>query len=882
MKNLNLNLMNLLSISRASLLFIILFFNISYSQTWLEYQISNGNQTTIPYFLVSSANSAYINGNQGVLSQNFSSDTGRAFFPLDLVNDPNGYPWRIVVKIGGVTGVLIDPYHVLTAGHIIGFNPSFAYNLISPGFGIGDSPYGYARAEKLYLLSDYLSGNPTDYGIIKLDRPIGALTGWSGYGYDNTDNFFTANIFMNPSYPGAGNFDGQKLYNWKGIFDYVYTDFVFSTRQGIAGMSGSPVFTKVNGTNVTYGVLIYSGIKFNRITAPKYDAINKVLDLNTPAAFDMIPMYVETSPKVLTTGSQLDNLSFAVLNYSKASVSNANITAGVYISQDSLITTADELLGTYTFTGNFTEKSSVLLSQTTGLPVLDKVQGTYWVGVIISGDANTANNTSSGYEAAKIIINNTINYRISGIINSTQSGNGISGVMISGFPNNVKTDYRGYYETEVPAGWSGTVTPSKEGFSFSPFNFTYTNLNQNTSANFTTSKNTFTISGHAVSPNTQQGVWGIKASGLVGEPITNSSGNYSATVYQGYSTTVNLLKMNWEMSSIQFQYSNLNSNKTEQLTAGFAIGGTIYNLNNLPFENVQMNGFPGNNIVKTDVDGFYHGVVDSGWTGTITPSYPGSLFSPVSKSYCNLSYSCLYEGFYEAPKTSVNLKVFLGGAYVEKDSMTSILKRSSKLTQTPNLQYSNKNSVFIYNLKPGDTVSQTFWSQNSKLVDWVVIQILDSVNFTSRDTVLGLLQNDGRILSLQGDTLIQLDVPAGYYFIVIRHRNHLAVMSKHALSLSSYTPLYDFTETEKKYYGHNAADDLKHGNWGMFSGDANYNGIINDIDFDIYKIDSDNGVSGYYVTDFNLDGFVTGLDFNILKPNSKKKVKTNIPTITYP
>jgi hypothetical protein len=105
-----------------------------YPQSWIEYNIATGIQTTISYSYISTDNSGNTTGNEGALLKNYSSDTSRTFLPNDLVNDPNGYPWRMVVKIGSVTGILIDPYHILTAGHIIEFSPYFAYTVISPAY----------------------------------------------------------------------------------------------------------------------------------------------------------------------------------------------------------------------------------------------------------------------------------------------------------------------------------------------------------------------------------------------------------------------------------------------------------------------------------------------------------------------------------------------------------------------------------------------------------------------------------------------------------------------------------------------------------------------------------------------------------------------------
>jgi hypothetical protein len=62
----------------------------------------------------------------------------------------------------------------------------------------------------------------------------------------------------------------------------------------------------------------------------------------------------------------------------------------------------------------------------------------------------------------------------------TISGNaGVAGATLSytdGSPKTATTDGNGAYSFTVPYNWSGTVTPSKAGYTFSPVNRTYTNL----------------------------------------------------------------------------------------------------------------------------------------------------------------------------------------------------------------------------------------------------------------------------------------------------------------------------------------------------------------------------------------------------------------------
>ena len=61
----------------------------------------------------------------------------------------------------------------------------------------------------------------------------------------------------------------------------------------------------------------------------------------------------------------------------------------------------------------------------------------------------------------------------------TAAGAGIPDVVMSGPPASATTDVNGFYQIYVVRGWSGTVTPTKAGFTFQPASATYTNLAQN-------------------------------------------------------------------------------------------------------------------------------------------------------------------------------------------------------------------------------------------------------------------------------------------------------------------------------------------------------------------------------------------------------------------
>jgi hypothetical protein len=103
-------------------------------------------------------------------------------------------------------------------------------------------------------------------------------------------------------------------------------------------------------------------------------------------------------------------------------------------------------------------------------------------------------------------------------------------------------------------------------------------------------------------------------------------------------------------------------------------------------------------------------------------------------------------------------------------------------------------------------------------------------------------------------------------------------MSAASVSIFENSNLYDFTTGLDKYYG-NDAKMLKNGLYGMYAGDANFDGKINSEDLNYYETDSKNGVSGYRITDFNIDGYVSAFDFNLLAPNKRNLVNTKIPNL---
>jgi hypothetical protein len=118
--------------------------------------------------------------------------------------------------------------------------------------------------------------------------------------------------------------------------------------------------------------------------------------------------------------------------------------------------------------------------------------GAMWtVGETFSDPANSitvsiSSATATGFQVSII----TLPFRtISGYVR-TSTGTGISNVVMNGMPHIPATDANGYYSDQVINGWSGTITPSKAGYVFSPTSRTYSNIQgDQTDQNYTATLN---------------------------------------------------------------------------------------------------------------------------------------------------------------------------------------------------------------------------------------------------------------------------------------------------------------------------------------------------------------------------------------------------------
>ena len=373
----------------------------------------------------------FVKGNLGnIMNETFmnSEDNNqglRNFTDLGIVDNPEDYPWRVNCKLymtfGGThhyvaSGVLIDPMHVLTAGHCVYDNENgygWADSIcVVPGYEFFNRPYGDASAVQLHSWSGWTNNANYDYdmGVIDLDRPIGSMTGWHGYGYNN-NSFFENNTFHNPGYPAESPYNGQYMYYWYGTYDDVSTYLLYFNKYCYGGQSGSGSYFIDNSNRIVYAELSHRQWLFGwktgqvRITSNKFSGIQTIIYDDTPSSFDLIPLDVNTEPVTIQAGNQLTSTDYYVHNYSSASWSGT-VPVTVYLSTNDNISQSDTPIQNHSFTHSFGPKSSVRVNVSTPPTIpINTTAGDYYIGIILDiSDYNTDNNDTDGQDASFITV----------------------------------------------------------------------------------------------------------------------------------------------------------------------------------------------------------------------------------------------------------------------------------------------------------------------------------------------------------------------------------------------------------------------------------------------------------------------------------------------
>ncbi|MCD4698755.1 MAG: hypothetical protein K8S16_21190 [Bacteroidales bacterium] len=205
----------------------------------------------------------------------------------------------------------------------------------------------------------------------------------------------------------------------------------------------------------------------------------------------------------------------------------------------------------------------------------------------------------------------------------------------------------------------------------------------------------------------------------------------------------------------------------------------------------------------------------------------------------------------------VSLKVFLEGPFNDPEMNTNL----TGLTDFP---FSQPYNTSPWNYTGTENVTTI---PNPDIVDWILVEMRDTTiaNYATPESIIArqaaFLLKDGSIAGLDGISNLRFDITITHQlFTVVYHRNHLAIMSANPLSESSGVYTYDYSSGENQVYNGAAGHKDLGGLWGMYAGDGNSDGIVDDADKNIWSAEA--GTFGYFTFDYELDAQVDNPDKN--------------------
>ena len=215
---------------------------------------------------------------------------------------------------------------------------------------------------------------------------------------------------------------------------------------------------------------------------------------------------------------------------------------------------------------------------------------------------------------------------------------------------------------------------------------------------------------------------------------------------------------------------------------------------------------------------------------------------------------------------TLSISAFLEGAYdLSTSTMSTVLGQNRALlpgmANNPVSGQPFNTPPWNYNGTEGDGWTEQDYPLNA--VDWVLLSFREGITKTSEVyRSAGLLLEDGGIAWPSGCPTTAL--PGNAYYVVLEHRNHMAVMSAAPVPVVNRSLTYDFRLQDGYVLGGSSQKLMVPGVWALHAGDGEQ--MTDTVRYDINGSDkilwnSENGNFGFYLlSDYNLDGDINGAD----------------------
>ncbi len=218
-------------------------------------------------------------------------------------------------------------------------------------------------------------------------------------------------------------------------------------------------------------------------------------------------------------------------------------------------------------------------------------------------------------------------------------------------------------------------------------------------------------------------------------------------------------------------------------------------------------------------------------------------------------------------------KVLLGGAYDTGGLMKDDLRTEGVIPTTEPFTALGLNLVNCSCEPTTSTVLST--TGNDAIVDWVLVELRQKSNQDSvLQSVAALLQKDGDVVDVDGSSALKIpNLSKDSFYVAVKHRNHLGVISTDSRALTPIASSYDFTTMLSNSQGGNLGiKDLGDGYFALYSGDVDMNGQVQNSDGTALVLKL--GSAGYMQEDLDMNGQVQNTDLTTgLRPNLGKGVQ---------
>ncbi len=209
--------------------------------------------------------------------------------------------------------------------------------------------------------------------------------------------------------------------------------------------------------------------------------------------------------------------------------------------------------------------------------------------------------------------------------------------------------------------------------------------------------------------------------------------------------------------------------------------------------------------VAGDTKGAHYGSTSTDWTYTDAAAGTNEVIGSIAES-----------GDFTGTNAfgRANLKIMLDGAF-SGGTMSNTLNTMDLLPTTS--PYGG-----------GETVAAGFFAANTDIVDWVSFETRNTATPATVEGIgVGFVKTDGSVVALDGTSNPFLKNASTTGYVVIKHRNHLAVSTGASIDLNGTLVLQDFSDAGYTAFGSNGLKN-NGGTMTMWAGDVNADGTVLD------------------------------------------------------